>query len=705
MANQIPAGYLDARDFYIWAQEQAKRHGAKSEISEWSSVSSPYIIKDFNTWGDVLAAAQSQFEPYKQYTAQDPKYASLEAQALGQNNTGSTGSTGSAQAIDPNQLPQTLRQLQNQLLQAKGNVDNAQLEMNNSTPGSPAYNKAKSDFDAAVAQRDSLQAQIQADQTSAQNAATAKQAQADEATANQRVKDLQNQRQRAQDQGLPTAGIDAEIAAERAKAAAAQKAIQANTPAPAPTGPSGATGAPTGPSGAAIKPSGPSGAAVKPTGPSGAVGKPPVATGGTAPTGAGNKPAATGGSAGGTGGGTAGGGTSGTYSGNRMPSGAAGINGAGQWVDANGKVLGTLQSSNISQAPKGAVAITNGNWVDAQGKILGSAAVVDGANANAYQQFVKQYGSEAAIINSDPTLKKMFTDAINAPGAALSTADFQALYENSNYYKNSYSSYLQAEQARLADPGSYAQQYNQALQDIKNYAAQAGISLDPNALGQPLELNPANTTNPLATHAFNGNTPNLVDDILHKYWDTGSGNQQAITQYLATKGTIDPTIMGGQAQTDTQTIKGWMQDYGLSNLGDTYVNNYVKQIEEGGLAGGTPIDLNYVKQDLINKATALYPTMAKQLQAGQTVTGEAGQYISALQNTLELTPDQIDLSDPNPTSYGAMVRNAAQTGMSIDAFTKQAMNNPRWNQTQGAKQGLSSFGTSLLNAFGVNPLG
>lgn len=49
-----------AKAFIKWAQTQAKKHGAKSDISPSSSLSSPYSLSGYKTWGEVVSDAQKQ---------------------------------------------------------------------------------------------------------------------------------------------------------------------------------------------------------------------------------------------------------------------------------------------------------------------------------------------------------------------------------------------------------------------------------------------------------------------------------------------------------------------------------------------------------------------------------------------------------------------------------------------------------------------
>lgn len=61
MASKSQAQSISkAKAFIKWAQTQAKKHGAKSEISPSSALGSPYSLSDYKTWGEVVADAKKQ---------------------------------------------------------------------------------------------------------------------------------------------------------------------------------------------------------------------------------------------------------------------------------------------------------------------------------------------------------------------------------------------------------------------------------------------------------------------------------------------------------------------------------------------------------------------------------------------------------------------------------------------------------------------
>jgi len=583
----------------------------------------------------------------------------------------------------------SLDELQNELNLAVTRRSDASNNMDMYSTDSPEYAQAKADFAKYTQEANDAQQKITEARSTQQAASKAQEVKFSSNQVEDAQKALAEATQKAKDKNIdPTTDP---------KVQQAQKNLDAVKGAAAKAG---AGTASTGTSGTGTTGTGTAGAGTKGTGTSG--------TSGTGTTGTGTKGTTTGT----TGGGTTSGGATPVYS-KTVPKGAVGVDASGNWVDAKGRIVGTSVPPAVSMMPKGAVGIEGGNWVDAKGNKLGSATPSTSSTpgADAYAKFKQQYGSEAAIIESNPDLKAAFNQAINAPGAALSVAQFQALYENSNYYKNSYSSYVSAEDSRLARPGEYVNQYNKAIADIKNYAAQAGISLDWSSPDlQPIQNTPgAQGTNPLANKQFDPTKPGLIDDILHKFWDTGT-NQTAITQYLATKGKIDPTIMGGAAQNNEEQLRAYAADLGLSNLslpsmqGGDYFTNAATQIAQGGLVNGTPTDLNYWKQDLKNKAKAVYGgKYDTQLDAGQTIKSLAAPYINTLTGLLESSPDTINLSDPN--GDGALIRNAMQKGTNPEEFAKQVMSDPRWLNTKNAKSSLLGIGNQFLSAFGLSALG
>jgi hypothetical protein len=350
---------------------------------------------------------------------------------------------------------------------------------------------------------------------------------------------------------------------------------------------------------------------------------------------------------------------------------------------------------------------SNGN------KTLPPAASKAVTQAQAFQNFKDAYPQEAALIASDPGLTQVFNQAMSAPGGAWAVPKFQAAYEQSAYYQNHAPSYMSAEQARVGDHAGYVDAYNNMYKDVVSWARDAGIQLDPSVLGGALP-----TTNlqkgVSAAHAYDPKNPTLIDDLLHKYWDSGTQHQADITRYLATKQSLNPTggyqAIGGQEFTDAQNLKAYYASMGQNpasvngkiNPNDPTGDIYFANLAHSIAAGTTTAQGEQDKA--LTSAKSMFPTYASALDAGQTVQGLASPYINSLSSLLETNPNAVDLSQSSGDAQkikNAMGAGLGQTPMSLTDFETSVRQDPRWGQTLNAQNSVESIGHKILTDFGV----
>jgi hypothetical protein len=334
--------------------------------------------------------------------------------------------------------------------------------------------------------------------------------------------------------------------------------------------------------------------------------------------------------------------------------------------------------------------------------------------AQAFQNFKDAYPQEAALIASDPGLTQVFNQAMSAPGGAWAVPKFQAAYEQSAYYQNHAPSYMSAEQARVGDHAGYVDAYNNMYKDVVSWARDAGIQLDPSVLGGALPT--TNLQKGVSTaHAYDPKNPTLIDDLLHKYWDSGAQHQADITRYLATKQSLNPTggyqAIGGQEFTDAQNLKAYYASMGQNpasvngkiNPNDPTGDIYFANLAHSIAAGTTTAQGEQDKA--LTSAKAMFPTYASALNDGSaTVQSLASPYINSLSSLLETNPNGIDLSQSSGDAQkikNAMGAGLGQTPMSLTDFETSVRQDPRWGQTLNAQNSVESIGHKILTDFGV----
>ena len=324
--------------------------------------------------------------------------------------------------------------------------------------------------------------------------------------------------------------------------------------------------------------------------------------------------------------------------------------------------------------------------------------------------FIAANPNEWAIIQSDPSLQKTFADGLQK---GWSADKFQIAYENSPYYINHQSSWLDSAGARLGSgKGKWVETYNNALHDAQQLAIAQGLNIDPVNFG----ITPDNPTGKLAVvngkivgqdngkpFVYDAKNPNLTSWVLDHYYNTGvNANATAITNYFATKNQIDPQHMSGVFGQNVDQLKSWANDLGMNNLLLKNNTNYFTDAANS-IASGKQ-NLEYFHQDLMNQSAAAYPIYGNQIKAGLSLRSIAAPYINTLSGLLETTPDQLDLSAP--TGDGAIIRKALQgngtdTPTSLTDFATQVRQDPRWGKTLNAQNDVEATAHKILTDFGV----
>ena len=304
-----------------------------------------------------------------------------------------------------------------------------------------------------------------------------------------------------------------------------------------------------------------------------------------------------------------------------------------------------------------------------------------------------KYGIQAALIDSDPSLKKLFTDAM-ANGWDVNR--FKAEFLNTSWAKNNSATWQNAETARFSAPGDYANSYNRMREYIARVAAQNGETLTPDQIGPELKQN-ADGSWPTVTR-----TGSLAEWALDQSWGKGI-DAEAIAQHIAQTGKINTSLPGGQAANYMSQLKSLANDYGLNGLNTSGGTNYFTDAAQSILLGKSTIDT--WKQDIINQAKQNYKAYAPQLDAGITLRSLANPYINSLSNLLELPSDSIDLSAS--TGYGKMISDALRgtdpnnpNPMTLNQFETQVKQDPRWATTNNARDQIMGGVGGLLKMFG-----
>lgn len=310
------------------------------------------------------------------------------------------------------------------------------------------------------------------------------------------------------------------------------------------------------------------------------------------------------------------------------------------------------------------------------------------------QDFLANYGVQAALVASDPELSALLTKAI---ANNYSPARWGVEFQNTEWAKSRTAAQQLSETQRLSKPVMYAESYNNARQRAITLANSLGFDLTETQMGAPIDPAAAQTV-----HTKDATGQNLAEWIV-----ANNPTDQALQAHLAQVGKINTTLIGGQVQTYAQQLKQQAMNLGLSNymLPNNTNGDFFTQSAKGIISGTT--SLQEQQQYLINEAKKIFPAYAKQLDAGISVTSLAAPYINSLTNLLETTPDQVDLSQQS--GYGSMITKALQGNndpnnpvpMDLNTFANQVRALPQWMNTSNAKTTIMDSGTQFLKSMGL----
>lgn len=220
---------------------------------------------------------------------------------------------------------------------------------------------------------------------------------------------------------------------------------------------------------------------------------------------------------------------------------------------------------------------------------------------------------------------------------------------------------------RLAkdDPASYQRLIADNATDVKSKAAALGVTVDDA------------TASSLATQGVReGWDEARYTDALLKAGRAGEGAQGAL-------------------QTGVAGLRATAQAY-LIPVSDQTLMDWQQRILRGQ---GTAEDFaTYVKE----QAKALRPWMAKAIDAGVTVAQYAEPLRSLAANELDLTPDQVDFSDPRFARMldGAPDAKGERRSMTLGEAQDYVRSLDAWKYTKGAREKGAGFAAQLAQTWG-----
>lgn len=259
-----------------------------------------------------------------------------------------------------------------------------------------------------------------------------------------------------------------------------------------------------------------------------------------------------------------------------------------------------------------------------------------------------------ALANTDPDLKKAWEAYLRDDITSATT-----FILNSAFYKNNNQTARTRQQAKIDQPGAYAQELDSYKATAKKRLAQAGIAWTSGVEAQ-------------ITYGFeHGMTDTQVDNLIVSSGNLGKPGG-------TTLGTIDQ-------------LKSYADSFGVTNLFDD--NYWAKQSEM--LFQGT-ITADDIQSNIRTTAASAYPGYAEGILNGKSMDIQASAYKNTMATLLELDPNSISWTDPR-------LRRALQspTPVSLYQFEKDIRSLPEWVNTKNARDTIDSLSLKVLQDWGV----
>lgn len=310
-----------------------------------------------------------------------------------------------------------------------------------------------------------------------------------------------------------------------------------------------------------------------------------------------------------------------------------------------------------------------------QQPVTGPAQFLEMPDTSKTQEDFSGIDSLGSLLNTIPELSNLVDQAISA---GWTSNKFQNEVENSKWWKSHSDTARQVIIQRANDPKAFEQSLGNTTNSVIAMARQLGFTVD------------ARTAKAIANHALltgnSGSQPWLEQEL---------GRRQDYTHVK------DIGSLQGQMASVASQLSEAAGQYGM-NWTPAQIAQRAQQVVQGNTTSDT-----YLNQ-LKSWAKSAFPSLAKEIDAGQTVQQLASPYVQSMSQLLEVNPGQLNLFTP-------VIRKALQgtqdpktkerVSMNLSDFEDQVRNDPRWQFTQNAKDTMSSALLKLGADFGFGPQG
>ena len=281
-------------------------------------------------------------------------------------------------------------------------------------------------------------------------------------------------------------------------------------------------------------------------------------------------------------------------------------------------------------------------------------------------QLAQQYNWSAAFLNSVPELQPWFKKAV---AEGWTNSQFIAKVMTTRWWNDNSAAMRTNLALEKTDPASWKAKYASMAADITALASVEGAGLSAHGL----------------------------DAVTRQALTLGLSQTQlraVLAKYIAIS--KDGTIAG-----DAGTIADQIRQVAYQNgvkVSDEYVLAAARAVEGG--TSSTQAATGHVRA----MAASAFPQFADQIHGGMNLADIAAPYQQSMAATLEIDPAKLDLFDPTirkALSGAPDPKTGVATPKTLWQFESDLKQDPRWMQTNNARESMESTGRKILSDFGV----
>lgn len=281
------------------------------------------------------------------------------------------------------------------------------------------------------------------------------------------------------------------------------------------------------------------------------------------------------------------------------------------------------------------------------------------------QDWAEYYGWALALLNSDPSLKKLFEQAVKGD---WTREKFRAELYKTTWFRTHGESARITLNMKYTDPEKWRDKVKQIYSNIQQLAGQMGIRANWQTLWD------------------------MAEDSLMFGWDN-SQLRSALSKYL----TGSKNGYNGEAGQAEDQLRQYAYQMGVK-LDDGALKGWLK-----GILNGTRTVEDY-KGYLQKMAISAFPTLAEDIKGGMMVRDIAAPYMESMGRILEINSADLDLYDP--TIRSAMTNVSQDSGKPelkpLWQFENELRKDPRWLKTNNAREGVNGVARQVLKDFGFS---